>query len=109
MLRVSDRIAVLRGGRLVAACAAAQTSKAELAELMVGRVVSMPETVAPRGMDADGASEAPAVLALQKGLARVARTAARCCAKSACRYGLAKSWASQAMSGNTARPHWRQA
>ncbi|MGE8364549.1 ABC transporter ATP-binding protein [Cupriavidus sp.] len=64
VLRVSDRIAVLRGGRLVAQCAAAQTSKAELAELMVGRVVSMPERAAR--LDADGASEAPAVLALQK-------------------------------------------
>ncbi len=39
VLRVSDRIAVLRGGRLVATLAAAEASKAELAELMVGRAV----------------------------------------------------------------------
>ncbi|MBY4948240.1 ABC transporter ATP-binding protein [Cupriavidus respiraculi] len=42
VLRVSHRIAVLRGGRLVATRPAAQTDKAELAELMVGRAVAMP-------------------------------------------------------------------
>ncbi len=41
--RVSDRIAVLRGGRLVATREAAQATRAELAELMVGRVVNLPE------------------------------------------------------------------
>ncbi|PPE68060.1 ABC transporter ATP-binding protein [Caldimonas caldifontis] len=43
VLRVSDRIAVLRGGRLVATREAAQATRAELAELMVGRVVTLPE------------------------------------------------------------------
>lgn len=43
VLRVSHRVAVLRGGRLVATRPAAGTSKAALAELMVGRAVSMPE------------------------------------------------------------------
>ncbi len=42
VLRVSHRVAVLRAGRLVAMCAARDTSKAELAELMVGRKVEMP-------------------------------------------------------------------
>jgi general nucleoside transport system ATP-binding protein len=41
--RVSDRIAVLRGGRLVATREAVQATRAELAELMVGRVVNLPE------------------------------------------------------------------
>jgi general nucleoside transport system ATP-binding protein len=39
VLRVSHRIAVLRGGKLVATLAAAGASKAELAALMVGRTV----------------------------------------------------------------------
>ncbi len=39
VLRVSHRIAVLRAGRLVATLAAAGASKAELAQLMVGRQV----------------------------------------------------------------------
>ena len=42
VLRVSDRVAVLRAGQLVALLPAAGTSKSELAELMVGRVVEMP-------------------------------------------------------------------
>lgn len=42
VLRVSDRIAVLRAGRLVATLAARHSSKSELAELMVGRSVRMP-------------------------------------------------------------------
>ena len=40
VLRVSDRIAVLRAGRLVATLPAAQADKAMLAELMVGRAVA---------------------------------------------------------------------
>ncbi len=40
VLRVSDRIAVLRAGRLVAALPAAGAAKAELAALMVGRDVA---------------------------------------------------------------------
>ena len=47
VLRVSDRIAVLRGGRLVATLRAAEADKASLAELMVGREVRMP-TAEPR-------------------------------------------------------------
>ncbi|WER48233.1 ABC transporter ATP-binding protein [Cupriavidus sp. WKF15] len=42
VLRVSHRVAVLRGGRLVATRDAAATSRPELAELMVGRAVQMP-------------------------------------------------------------------
>jgi simple sugar transport system ATP-binding protein len=45
VLRVSHRIAVLRGGKLVATLAAAGSSKAELAELMVGRKVDAPTRV----------------------------------------------------------------
>ncbi|MEO8123241.1 MAG: ABC transporter ATP-binding protein [Burkholderiales bacterium] len=43
VLRVSDRIAVLRGGRLVATLPAAKADKAMLAELMVGRAVAPAE------------------------------------------------------------------
>ncbi|PWV63111.1 ABC transporter ATP-binding protein [Plasticicumulans acidivorans] len=43
VLAVSDRVAVLRGGRLVAERAVAETSKAELATLMVGREVKLPQ------------------------------------------------------------------
>jgi general nucleoside transport system ATP-binding protein len=41
VLRVSDRVAVLRGGRLVAERLAANASTAELAELMVGKEVNL--------------------------------------------------------------------
>jgi general nucleoside transport system ATP-binding protein len=41
VLRVSDRVAVLRGGRLVAERVAAAASTAELAELMVGKEVDL--------------------------------------------------------------------
>jgi simple sugar transport system ATP-binding protein len=60
VLRVSHRIAVLRSGRLVAMRPAAQTDKAELAELMVGRAVSMPVRQPPPGEAPDAA---PAVVA----------------------------------------------
>ncbi len=40
VLRVSDRIAVLRAGRLIACVQAAQADKAQLAELMVGHQVA---------------------------------------------------------------------
>jgi simple sugar transport system ATP-binding protein len=43
VLQVSRRVAVLRHGRLVALRPAAQTSKAELAELMIGHRVDAPE------------------------------------------------------------------
>ncbi|WP_454726157.1 MULTISPECIES: ABC transporter ATP-binding protein [Cupriavidus] len=62
VLRVSSRIAVLRGGKLVAQREAARTGKAELAELMVGRAVAMPERSPP----APGAEAAPVVLALEQ-------------------------------------------
>jgi simple sugar transport system ATP-binding protein len=42
VLRVSDRIAVLRAGKLVAVLPAAGASKADLAEAMVGRTVAPP-------------------------------------------------------------------
>jgi general nucleoside transport system ATP-binding protein len=48
VLAVSHRIAVLRGGQLIATLPAADASKAALAELMVGRQVA-PPTRAPRG------------------------------------------------------------
>ncbi|WP_458766052.1 ABC transporter ATP-binding protein [Cupriavidus basilensis] len=73
VLRVSDRIAVLRGGKLVAQCAAAQTTKAELAELMVGRVVAMPERAArPSVEDGANGNAAPPVFALEHVGARAA-------------------------------------
>jgi simple sugar transport system ATP-binding protein len=42
VMSAADRIVVLRGGRHVAERLAAETSKAELAELMVGRTVTRP-------------------------------------------------------------------
>jgi simple sugar transport system ATP-binding protein len=42
VMAAADRIVVLRGGKMVAERRAADTSKAELAELMVGRRVSRP-------------------------------------------------------------------
>ncbi|CAG2131979.1 Xylose import ATP-binding protein XylG [Cupriavidus numazuensis] len=52
VLRVSHRVAVLRGGRLVATRAADATSRAELAELMVGRAVQMPARTRSDARDA---------------------------------------------------------
>ena len=52
VLKVSHRIAVLRAGRLVATVPAAQASKAQLAELMVGRAVDAPQ----RGAQAQAAA-----------------------------------------------------
>ncbi|MGY6632533.1 MAG: ABC transporter ATP-binding protein [Alkalilacustris sp.] len=50
VMAASDRVAVLRGGRLVAERRTADTSAAELAELMVGRRVTRPVRQArPRG------------------------------------------------------------
>ena len=60
VLRVSHRIAVLRGGRLVATLPAAGASKAQLAQAMVGR------SVAP-AQRAPGVAAGAAVLALQAG------------------------------------------
>ncbi|MGF0537865.1 ABC transporter ATP-binding protein [Agrobacterium sp. ES01] len=42
VMATADRIVVLRGGKLVAERSASETSKAELAELMVGRKVTRP-------------------------------------------------------------------
>ncbi len=42
VMRASHRVAVLRGGRLVATCATRDTGPAQLAEWMVGRTVEMP-------------------------------------------------------------------
>jgi len=44
VLRVSQRVAVLRGGRLVAEARAADTTQAELAQWMVGHAVTAPTT-----------------------------------------------------------------
>lgn len=49
VLRVSQRVAVLRGGRLVAEVATAQTSQAELAQAMVGHAVNAPVRTPARG------------------------------------------------------------
>ena len=50
VLRVSDRVAVLRGGRLVATARTADTTRHQLAEWMVGSPVRMPaRTARPRG------------------------------------------------------------
>ena len=43
VLRVSHRIVVLRGGRLVAETSANQTTQAQLAQWMVGHAVAMPQ------------------------------------------------------------------
>ncbi|CAI9412521.1 Ribose import ATP-binding protein RbsA [Pleomorphomonas sp. T1.2MG-36] len=42
VMAAADRVVVLRGGKVVAECRAAETSKAELAELMVGHRVARP-------------------------------------------------------------------
>lgn len=49
VLRVSDRVAVLRGGKLVAQCAARGTTKADLAAYMVGREVKAARRPAASG------------------------------------------------------------
>ena len=43
VIRVSDRVAVLRAGKLVAESATAQTSQAELAQWMVGHAIAPPQ------------------------------------------------------------------
>ena len=48
VLRVSQRIAILRGGKLIAVLPAAGADKALLAETMVGRQVQMPHAPAAR-------------------------------------------------------------
>jgi general nucleoside transport system ATP-binding protein len=55
VLRVSARVAVLRQGRLVAIRDAGETSKAELAELMIGHRLETPER-RPAGAQADAVS-----------------------------------------------------
>ena len=52
VLRVSNRIAVLRGGRLVATLPAAGASKAQLAQAMVGRSVAPAQRAAAHGLGA---------------------------------------------------------
>lgn len=58
VMAAADRIVVLRGGRMVAERRAAETSKAELAELMVGRRVERPvrepSTRGPVALEARG-------------------------------------------------------
>ena len=98
VLRVCDRVAVLRAGRLVAERPARGTSRAELAELMVGRSVQAPTRLrraparsssistrsAPRPGDTDG-STTPA-----------------------CRFGPARSWRSPAWPATASKrsPGW---
>lgn len=48
VMSASDRVVVLRGGRVVAERRTPETSKEELAELMVGRAVQRPERVPGR-------------------------------------------------------------
>ena len=48
VMSASDRVVVLRGGRVVAERATRETSKEELAELMVGRAVERPKKPAAR-------------------------------------------------------------
>jgi general nucleoside transport system ATP-binding protein len=55
VLRVSRRVAVLRHGRLVATRSAAETGKAELAELMIGHRIDTPERRAAGAQAASGA------------------------------------------------------
>ena len=52
VLRVSDRIAVLRGGRLVAEAVASQTTQAQLAQWMVGIEVAVPKRSPARSVGA---------------------------------------------------------
>lgn len=60
VMATADRVAVLRGGKLVAERRAAETSKGELAELMVGRAVERPRrapaTPGPIVLEAAGLS-----------------------------------------------------
>jgi ABC-type uncharacterized transport system ATPase subunit len=63
VLQVSDRIAVLRRGELVAELPARGASKAQMAEIMVGRNVVMPSARHNSGAVTDGAPR-EAVLAL---------------------------------------------
>ena len=64
VLRVSHRIAVLRGGRLVEQIAAAGASKAQLAQAMVGRAVERVtraplSVLAPRAPQSSQSSQSP--------------------------------------------------
>jgi general nucleoside transport system ATP-binding protein len=64
VMRVSERVAVLRAGRLVAAAATAQTNAAQLAQWMVGRDVQLPQRRPALG------SAAPSAPALATGAAQ---------------------------------------
>jgi simple sugar transport system ATP-binding protein len=59
VMRVCDRVAVLRGGRLVMERPRAQVRKADLAEAMVGRPVAPAARHAAAGTGSPGASPAP--------------------------------------------------
>jgi len=60
VMAVSDRIVVLRAGKLVATQAAAQADKDQLAEAMVGRAV--PPVARERGLDLDVAAPAARIV-----------------------------------------------
>ena len=69
VMATADRIVVLRGGRMVAERKASETSKAELAELMVGRRVTRP--VREPGMPGDVALEMREVTVKSGGVERL--------------------------------------
>ncbi|MEN0087077.1 MAG: ABC transporter ATP-binding protein [Pseudomonadota bacterium] len=69
VMATADRIVVLRGGRAVAERMAADTSKAELAELMVGREVARP--VREKSKPGPRILEAKAVTLQQDGVDRL--------------------------------------
>lgn len=66
VMSAADRVVVLRGGRQVAERKAADTSKAELAELMVGRTVTRPQREA--SMPGEIVLEAAALTVRDKGV-----------------------------------------
>lgn len=69
VMSAADRIVVLRGGRLVAERKAHETSKEELAELMVGRRVSRPARAA--AMPGEILLEGRNVTLIEEGIARL--------------------------------------
>ena len=69
VMATADRIVVLRGGRMVAERKASETSKAELAELMVGRRVTRP--VREPGMPGDVSLEMRDVTVKSGGVERL--------------------------------------
>ena len=71
VLRVSDRVAVLRAGRLVGLHRAGDIGAGQLAQQMVGRSFEMPTRDAPPASEADAARSSAAVAAPRLALQRV--------------------------------------